>query len=176
MADNIFVVAITAPGIIKNEISRISEILENGEADIIHIRKPDWTLKETDELIRRIPSKWHPRLRLHDHFRLLEHYSLAGIHLNSRNPDPHPLALSVTKSCHTIEQLEESAHYDYITLSPIFDSISKTGYRSAFNLDALSPHLEGKNVVALGGITPDKFPVLKKAGFFGAAMLGYFWE
>lgn len=176
MTEGLFVVAITSPGYVPHEGDRISSIIENGEADIVHIRKPQWSYEETDKLICSIPSKWHDKLRLHDHFELLEHYNLAGVHLNSRNPLPHPLAHSVSRSCHQIEQLEESEHYDYITLSPIFDSISKASYRSAFILEEIKPYIKGKNVVALGGVSPEKFQILKDAGFFGAAMLGYFWK
>ena len=63
-----------------------------------------------------------------------------------------------------------------MTLSPVFDSISKQGYRSAFDPDSLRPWLEGKRVVALGGVTPERIPLLRDAGFSGAAMLGYFWN
>ncbi len=77
---------------------------------------------------------------------------------------------------HSIEQLDQSENFDYVTLSPIFDSISKPGYKSAFNLENISRYIRGKKVVALGGVTPDKFPALRDAGFFGAAMLGHFWQ
>lgn len=176
MKEGLFIAAITSPDAIPNESQKISYLLQHGDADIVHIRKPQWTIELTAQLINAIPEVLHPKLKLHDHFDLLEQYNLAGVHLNRRNPTPHPKAKSVSRSCHCIEQLEESAHYDYITLSPIFDSISKAGYRSAFDLEKLKSHLIGRKVVALGGVTPSKFPILKQTGFFGAAMLGYFWE
>lgn len=176
MTEGLFIAAITSPLKVENEASRISSILENGEADIVHIRKPGWTLHETADLICDIPSIWHGKIKLHDHFELLERFQLAGIHLNNRNPEPHPLAKSISKSCHEIEQLQESEHYDYVTLSPIFDSISKPGYGKAFALEEIKDSIVGHKVVALGGVSPEKFSVLKDAGFFGAAMLGYFWK
>ena len=54
----------------------------------------------------------------------------------------------------------------------MYDSISKQGYASGFNLDELKGRLVGRNVIALGGVTPDKFLELQVAGFVGAAMLG----
>ncbi len=176
MREGLFIVAITSPEAIPNESQKIAHLLKHGGVDIVHIRKPEWTIELTAQLISSIPEVLHPKLKLHDHFNLLEQYNLAGVHLNSRNSTPHPKAKSVSRSCHCIEQLEESEHYDYITLSPIFDSISKAGYRSAFDLEIIKSHLNGRKVVALGGVTPSKFPVLRQTGFFGAAMLGYFWK
>ena len=69
---------------------------------------------------------------------------------------------------------------DYVFLSPIFDSISKRGYRSQFSLTELQKAAaEGiidSKVVALGGITKDKLPLLQSLHFGGAAMLGAIWE
>lgn len=169
-------IAITPPEDFAGEAGRISDLLESGEADYVHIRKPFWDINKTRELIRAIPDHLHPKLRIHDHFSLTDEFSLGGVHLNSRNPLPPLKEVSVTRSCHGIEQLTGSEHYFYETLSPIFDSISKKGYRSRFNLREISPSLRGKRVVALGGVTPDRFPELKNAGFIGAAMLGYFFN
>ena len=74
-----------------------------------------------------------------------------------------------------IEELKDIGRYSYVTLSPIFDSISKMGYVSKFRLDELPAALAGKRVVALGGVTPEAFPALREAGFIGAAMLGWLW-
>lgn len=176
MVDKEFqVIAITSPDSVSNEAERICEILRNGEADIVHIRKPEWSLEQTKDLLNKIPSEFLPKLKLHDHFQLLSEYDLAGVHLNSRNALAPVNARSVSRSFHEIEQLPQSKHYDYVTLSPIYDSISKSGYKSRFDLSELKPLLVGKRVVALGGVTPDKFSELKDSGFYGAAMLGYFW-
>lgn len=169
-------IAITSPDFVEGEAARISEILRNGEADIVHIRKPGWDEVRTELLIREIPADLYPRLKFHDHFQLLSRFPLAGVHLNSRNPEAPANAASVSISFHSIEQLDAATHYDYVTLSPVFDSISKTGYRSAFSLKEIAPVIKGKRVVALGGVTPDRIPLLRDAGFFGAAMLGYFWK
>ena len=173
---DLFKIAITLPDLIPGEAERITELLRRGDVRIVHIRKPDWSAEETARLIESIPEDLHPQLRIHDHFELVSRYRLAGVHLNARNPIPHPEAKSVSRSMHSIEQLDEAKHYDYITLSPIFDSISKTGYRSAFSLSELSSLLKGRKVVALGGVTPDRFPQLIAAGFWGAAMSGYFFK
>lgn len=175
MTDKFLTIAITSAEEYPNEAVRISEILQNGEADIVHIRKPGWSERKTAELLANIPAEFYSKIKIHDHFALLDRFPLMGVHLNSRNDTAPVNASSVSRSFHSIEQLPLSAHYDYVTLSPIYDSISKCGYRSAFSLKDLKPLLKGKNVIALGGVTPDRFPELMETGFAGAAMLGYFW-
>ncbi len=176
MTEGLLIIAITAPGFVDGEADKISEILVSGKADLVHIRKPEWDAAQIGNLIEQIPESLRLRLKLHDHFELLEKYSLGGVHINRRNPVPPDGARSVSRSLHSVEQLPESDHYDYVTLSPIFDSISKQGYRSAFSLQEIAPHIRGRKVVALGGVTPDRLPLLRHAGFFGAAMLGHFWH
>lgn len=169
-------IAITSPYHIDDEAARIERLLAGGEADYVHIRKPGWTSEETERLIASIRPEMRNRLKLHDHFGLASRYGLGGVHLNSRNHVAPADAVKISKSCHSLEELGDTGRYEYVTLSPVFDSISKQGYRSAFRLDELRPWLEGKRVVALGGVTPERIPQLKEAGFSGAAMLGYFWN
>lgn len=176
MTEGLFIIAITSPDDIPDEAMRICRILESGDADMVHIRKPEWDYGRTRSLIERIPFSFYDRIKLHDHFEIVKELGLCGIHLNSRNPEPTPGAKSVSRSFHSIDQLDMAKHYDYVTLSPIFDSISKIGYKSSFNLAELKEKLEDKRVIALGGVTPEKFPLIKDTGFFGAAMLGYFWR
>ena len=55
-----------------------------------------------------------------------------GIHLNARNPkEPHDYAGHVSCSCHSVEEVKNKKHfYDYVFMSPIYDSISKVNYYS----------------------------------------------
>ncbi|MDE6532155.1 MAG: thiamine phosphate synthase [Muribaculaceae bacterium] len=175
MRHGLLIIAITPPFHYPDEAERIMELLDSGEADFVHIRKPQWGASEISELLEGIPVSYHERIKLHDHFELIESSHIGGVHLNSRNPIPPTSAKSVSCSFHSIEQLASATHYDYVTLSPIFDSISKHGYKSAFSLEELKDKVKGKNVVALGGVTPEKLPEIAAAGFFGAAMLGHFW-
>lgn len=169
------VYVITSPERIKEESKKIELLFESG-VEGIHIRKPSWTLSEIKSLIEDIPYKFRKKLRLHGHFELLNEMNLAGVHLNSRNPTAPQNALSVSLTCHSITEIPNSSKYSYVTLSPIFNSISKPDYKSGFNLDSIEKSIQGKNVIALGGVTPDKFLLLKSKGFSGAALLGYIWE
>ena len=79
----------------------------------------------------------------------------------------------VSRSCHSLEEASSPAAYRF--LSPVFDSISKTGYRAAFDLGSLRGKVD-ETFVALGGVTPDRLPLLADIGFGGAAFLGYIWQ
>ena len=130
---------------------------------------------QIEKLIEGIKPQFHSRLKLHDHFELIEKYELGGIHLNSRNPLPYPGAKSLSISIHDLNEIEKVQDFDYFFISPVFNSISKQGYNSAFDLNELSKKISGKNAIALGGVTPDKFPLLKTMSFKGAALLGHFF-
>ena len=67
---------------------------------------------------------------------------------------------------------------DYVFLSPIFDSISKQGYKGVFSENVLR-NAEGiidAKVIALGGVTFSAIPWLQSLNFGGAAFLGDVWE
>ncbi len=85
-----------------------------------------------------------------------------------------------SRSCHTIQELYENMDLDYVTLSPIYDSVSKEGYSSNFSYEELlAAKKDGRvcpKTVALGGITPDKIAELYYLGFGGIAVLGYVWQ
>ncbi|MCH5240227.1 MAG: thiamine phosphate synthase [Muribaculaceae bacterium] len=167
------VIGITQPGDYPEEAERINLLFSSGEIDLLHIRKPGISIDIVENLINGIKSEFHSRVKLHDHYDLLEKYKLGGVHLNSRSPIPHPLAQSISKSIHSLEEIEPTDNMDYYFLSPIFDSISKNGYNSKYDIETISSYIRGNRVVALGGVTPDKFSLLKNNGFYGGAMLGY---
>lgn len=169
-------IGITLPGYIDNETNRIVELLDEGVVDLMHVRKPEWDFETTVDFIKQIPEKFHSRLKIHDHFELMDRFDLHGVHLNGRNPDSLGYNQNVSKSCHKLQELENIEEFEYVTLSPIYDSISKVGYKKAFDLDILQTFIKGKNVIALGGVTPDKFEELTQAGFAGAALSGYLFS
>ncbi len=103
------------------------------------------------------------------------------MHLNARNKSvPDSFGGLVSRSCHTFDELSRCTGEDYMFLSPLFDSISKRGYRAAFTADSLrraaARGIISRRVVALGGIEPRHLPLLCDLGFGGAAFLGYIWQ
>ncbi len=175
-------IIITLPYFIEGEAQKIASFLEDGTADLVHIRKPGEKEEDVERLIRLIPERHHNRLVIHDHHQLAVKYALHGIHLNSRFPSaPEEWHGSISRSCHTLEELKAwKDRCNYLSLSPIFDSISKKGYMSAFSEEEIRRvHQEGiidEKVVALGGVTFDKLEKVKEMGFGGAMILGDAWK
>ena len=87
----------------------------------------------------------------------------------------------LSASCHSIEEVaERKLKCDYVFMSPIFDSISKQGYKSAFSQtdieNAAKSGVIDDSVIALGGISWDRIPLVEAMGFGGAALLGDVWK
>ncbi len=175
------ITVITRPDLFSGEPGWIEALMRTG-LPILHLRKPAATEEQTEALLRAIPTEFHCRIMLHDHFSLAGRYALRGIHLNGRNPEP-PAGYSgrISRSCHTLDEVRRyKDECEYVTLSPIFDSISKHGYASAFTAEQLAAaQADGTiddRVTALGGITADNLPQVERMGFGGAALLGAIWN
>lgn len=175
-------IVITLPECFKGEAERIAALLEQGRADIVHIRKPGAERKEVERLVREIPEYLYNKVVVHDHFALAVAYKLRGVHLNSRNPEPpEGWTGTVSRSCHSPDEVREwKERCDYVSLSPIFDSISKAGYHSAFTpadieRAAKDGVIDGK-VYALGGVTFARLPLVRDMKFGGAMILGDAWR
>lgn len=174
-------VLITTPHFFIEEDKIIISLFEEG-LDILHLRKPDSAPMYSERLLTLIPQQYHKRIVTHDHFYLKEEFNLMGIHLNGRNPNiPLNYKGHVSCSCHSLKEVKENkAHFNYVFMSPIFDSISKKNYLSNFSAEELKKaSKEGiidKKVIALGGVSVDNVRTLKQYGFGGLAVLGDIWD
>lgn len=193
-------IVITSPHPVPYEAQRIRELFDCG-IDTLHLRKPGASAADCARLLDALPGECLRRIVVHDHFQLCRDYGLGGIHLNRRNPTVPPFIAAarcgktsacgsetppatiptVSASCHSIaEAAAKKADADYVFLSPIFDSISKQGYQAAYSDDALSEAADGgiidSRVIALGGITAERMPMLRRWHFGGAAFLGDVWN
>ena len=170
-------IAITKPYFYDGEAVVIRRLLENG-FDFIHLRKPESDINKCRILLNELTIEEWKKIIVHDHHELYEEFSLKGIHINknvTRLPDEYQGFK--TRSCHSLEEVKLYKNdFDYVFLSPIFDSISKQGYKSAFTEEMLRTALrEGiidEKVVALGGVTFEKISYLEELHFGGAAMMG----
>jgi thiamine-phosphate pyrophosphorylase len=154
----------------------------------LHLRKPHWDAAKTQHFLEAIPNEFHHRIVLHSHFPLADKFNLKGIHLNETNKkliqqfDKYKI---ISASFHSLQDIRENTFsYQYIFLSPVFNSISKPGYESKFYLQLVSEELDkirqenhsGPPIIALGGINAENIIKTKSAGFAGAALLGAIWE
>lgn len=176
-------IIITSPDFIPNE-SKLASALFAAGLKTLHVRKPGATKKDLKKFILEIPRKYHSRLVLHSHYSLAKEFNLKGIHLTEKTRKKKIPAVydkrkhSLSASFHSTQDVAKSRRlYDYIFLSPVFESISKQGYKSAFQKEELHHFLSyHKNTIALGGIKPATLPTIQKMQFRGAATLGYIWQ
>lgn len=173
---------ITTPTFFGGEEELVRRLFDSG-LERLHLRKPGATREELARFLDSLLASDRARIVLHDHFRLCLRYGCAGVHLNSRNPSlPAELeGVSVSRSCHSLEELgtwKESCNY--LFLSPIYDSISKEGYGSAFPREELEKARESglldSRVYALGGVSLEHIDELRGLGFGGVAVLGALWQ
>jgi len=162
-----------------NEASIITALFSNG-LELLHIRKPFNTITDTEELITNIPKEFHNRIVIHQHYQLTNYFALKGIHKKSNTKENISEYNIISTSCHSFAELSSKNDYQYVFLSPIFNSISKDGYKSQFTFEELKEaKKEGvidSKVIALGGINPQNIGIVKELGFGGVAILGYIWD
>ncbi len=180
------IIVISNPSTIKDEQTIIHQLFDEG-LEIFHVRKKEYSEKEMRIFIEQIPYNYFKRIVLHSQFHLAEEYNLKGIHVpvNFNREDANG---SKSISFHSLDEIEKcKKKFDYGFLSPVFDSISKAGYKSNFNFPELKLFLknrikssnnraEERHIIALGGIEEDKIDTIKELGFSGIALLGAIWQ
>lgn len=181
-------VLISPPHALAAEARLATEMLAAGLARF-HVRKPTWTRAELVAYLAEIPAQHHARLVLHSHHSLVGELGLGGAHLTAAARAARKLTellpgQTLSTSFHTLDEVRRHRRrYDYVFLSPIFDSLSKEGYPAAFDLSKVGTALEkmGRRayapaVFALGGIEAHRLAEVRQAGFGGAAVLGAVWQ
>lgn len=177
---NMRLITITTDTIFPNEASILNKLFEEG-MPLLHLRKPLATEDELRQLLYGIKDEYYNRIVLHDHFVLTQSFPLKGVHLNSRNTaSPYNNLSSISCSCHSLACVKTFlGNHDYVFLSPIFNSISKQGYKQAFThgqlVDAKRENIINDKVVALGGMDVRTIPLVSQYGFGGVAVLGALW-
>ena len=171
------IIAITSPKMGGEDLYLIQCLLKKG-IDMIHLRKPEADIHECRTLLGKLTKEQRANIIIHDSPELYEEFSLKGIHIN-KNITNLPIGYNgfKTRSCHSFEEIKRYKNeYDYLFLSPIFDSISKMGYKSGFSKDELlkasTDGIIDEKIIALGGVTFEMIPYLKELNFGGVAMIG----
>lgn len=160
----------------ENEHNWLQQLFEAGLTHF-HVRKPNWSEEEMTAYLKQIDSQYYSRIVLHDNYQLVGKFGLIGANWNARNDDGGNF---MSASFHSFEEIEkEGNRFEYVFLSPIFDSISKIGYKAGFEKDQLKNFLEKKHstkIIALGGIQEDRIDECSALEFDGVAVLGTIWK
>ena len=174
-------ILMTTPYFFVEEHQILHALFDEG-LEILHLRKPETEPVYSERLLTLLPETYRKRIVVHDHFYLKNEYNLKGIHLNHRNPElPPKYKGHISCSCHTPDEVKAHKKVcNYVFLSPIYNSISKTDYPTRFSQNALRDlavqKVIDKKVMALGGIGLDNIERIKDLGFGGAVILGDIWN
>jgi len=184
-------IVITQEDAISNETDIVSRLFDIG-LQRLHLRKPQFTAEECINYINAIKSKYHSRIVIHGCFELFSELGLGGIHLNTaarsdqetRERINHISASFISTSFHSWEEIRDNEFpYRDVFISPVFDSISKKGYKAGIDLAGAietKRELERRTkycpkIIGLGGVGVLQIETLRQHGFDGAAMLGAIW-
>jgi len=163
----------------------IAETLFAGDIRWLSLRDKDLPYLARLALARELVARAKPYgavVTVHGDIELAHAAGAAGVHLGAHgNPAAArarlgPRAL-IGVSTHDLAsaQVAALAGADYVTLSPIFLTLSKPGYGPALGLEQLTnaTRIVGIPVVALGGINEANLTDCQKAGAAGVAIMGH---
>jgi thiamine monophosphate synthase len=161
MGGELLLIVLTSPRDVPGEVELLKELLESG-LERLHLRKPGGS---PAELLEGLAPRWGSRLVVHGSSELAARYGVERVHrVNST-------------SVHSWEEFRAlPPGLDYAFISPVFDSISKPGYRAAADLLEIPPGPLPCRPVGLGGVSADTIGLMLTRGWTGAAVLGWIWE
>ena len=185
------VIVISPSKIKEEEITNLVKMFEAG-LQTYHLRKPKFSTKQLQEYIEKIPKQFYNRIIIHSHHNLARKYNLQGVHYTKKHLEPNfknwwrekMLRISTsnfikTSSHGKLASLydEEEMKFDYVFLSPIFDTITGK-YQSGFYEDSIKLALQktGKKVIARGGVDVTRIEKIKELGFYGMALYTSVWD
>lgn len=183
-------IVITPSSLFENETAVITRMFECG-LNTLHIRKPKMSTREMIAYLENIPAHFHNRIVLHSHHRLALSHPVKGIHLTRahlqrsftyrlllkwvRMKRPH---LTMSTSYHKLASIyEEERTYNYVFLSPIFDTLTQQ-LHNGFSTHSLRVMLAKKMacVIARGGINSTNVDKAAELGFGGVALNSSLWK
>ena len=184
-------IVVSTPKNFTTEPQQVTMMFDRG-LEIFHLRKPRFSKQNMIEYLSLIPERYHNRIVIHSKHLLALKFNLRGIHLTSAHRKQKIRTwfriqrlkiklpeIKITASFHSLEKLlEEKRVFDYVFLSPVFDSISKAKHQGKFrgqNLEVILNKLP-QDVIALGGVDIDRIDEIIDMGFAGMAVLGAIWE
>lgn len=178
-------IVISSPTAVANEGKIINTLFQAG-LKCFHIRKPESDIQTVRQLLNEISPEYYVHISLHQFHEITPDYDIKKLHyteasrirlteqkLRSKLDDSFILSTSI----HDISILQKLVNFDYVFYGPVFNSISKQGYRATLATDFKLKKINTKpNVIALGGIELSNLHHIKKMGFDGAAVLGTLWN
>ena len=182
-------IVISNPTPLPGEANTINKLFHAG-LQLLHLRKPDYSIDEWNRLIEDIRPEYYERIVLPAmllqqeqsinmpcrkvHFSEYLRNKTVPIIFNKLKEQGYVLSTSIHAAT-TYNALPET--FDYTFFSPVFDSISKQGYKAIKEeqSDVLKQQ-RNTRIIGLGGINEHNCLQALDNGFDGIAVLGAIWQ
>ena len=178
-------IVVSNPDAVADETFIINDLFQSG-LKYFHIRKPESDIHTVTKLLKGIAPRFYDRIALHQFHEMATDFGIKRLHYTepARNASDSTKwqnqldkGFTLSTSIHDIAVLPALKHFDYVFYGPVFDSISKPGYKSKLFADfKLDKNGIIPKVIALGGIRVSNLKLLGAMGFDGAAVLGTLWN
>lgn len=169
---------------IADEAAIINDLFQAGLLRL-HLRKPGSTLQQVRVLLDGIDAAFYNRIALHQHHGLASEYGITRQHypehmrvqtMSDELIGQRAKGYTLSTSVHDLQAIASLAGFDYAFLGPVFNSLSKPGYNSTLQFGfSLNKQDVKPEIIAIGGIEPQKISTIKAMGFDGIAVLGTIW-
>lgn len=177
-------VVVSDTGFRKDEAQIINSLFDEG-LEIFHLRKQSAAASELKQLLEQIKEKHMDKIALHSHHHLAGYFWLRRLHYTEQkrkaSHEKEWQALKengyrLSSSIHRIEEAGQLAGcFDYNFFGPVFDSISKGGYKGTPFKHSSLP-IRHSRLIAIGGIDETNCSKARQMGFNGIAVLGAIWQ
>ena len=168
--------------IFPREADVLNQLFDMGMS-LFHLRKYENSKAEIISLLDKIKPEHYPKIAIHQYHEIAEELGFKRIHFSEtdrvQQTEKQWLRLkeegfTLSTSVHSVDTYKGLSNvFEYAFLGPVFDSISKFGYKARkFDLREKNPNVK---VIALGGITVDNYKNAIEMGFDGVGVLGSIW-
>lgn len=178
--------AISNPEFIPDEAELINSLFREGLV-CLHIRKPESDLADFRNLLSKINHDFIDRISIHQHHNLAREFGIKRLHFREKerkikSKESFELLRSedliLSTSIHELSEMNNlSEHFSYTFFGPVFNSISKAGYKGVLPDDFyIKPGIKKIPIIGLGGIFNGNLKKVMEMNFDGAAILGALWR
>lgn len=170
----------------QDQIRETAELFARG-LRIFVLRMPEKSREDYIRYLSGIDCKYHSRIFLKwSERKLAESFAVGGYYLRYSETETlteeeraYLSSRRVIVGCHSLEEIKRvSIPVSFFLLSPVFDSISKKGYKSNPDLLHIDTELRSVSapILAMGGVTTENYDSLSSLGYRGGAVIGAVWD
>jgi thiamine-phosphate pyrophosphorylase len=178
--------AISSPGFIPEEASMINRLFGEG-LECFHIRKPESKKDDFARLLSQINPAFLGKTAIHQHHELSREFDIKRLHFTENKRlstseeqfiQLEEKGFTLSTSIHNLADLDRvPATFSYTFFGPVFNSISKRGYKGMVAKDFfIDNELKKIPVIGLGGVEIANLQNVRDMNFDGAAVLGALWR